>query len=91
MTKPIEIKPQQLEEEKKAFELTTEYLSDLSNSDLKDIKKDSLLDTVDELEAIIGDFFDCVDSYVELSNIDVKAIEKLKNDWIAYDKELAGK
>ncbi|EEO6566157.1 DUF5344 family protein [Listeria welshimeri] len=85
----IFINPEGLNDEVKEFSKTSQSINEISNSKLKDIKKDLLLESVNELEDLISEFLKCIESYIKLSEKDIAEIEKLKEAWIKGDEEIA--
>ena len=72
-----------------SFKTTTGELASLSRKNAVDANKNTVLDSVDELIAMVNLFSECVEQYMALSTKDVEEMESLKEKWVLKDLTLA--
>ncbi|MDT0000749.1 hypothetical protein QJV15_07725 [Listeria cossartiae subsp. cayugensis] len=89
MADKIIVHPNELQVEVDSFLSTTKEVGDVSNEKLKNLKEETILATIDDLQDIVDKFTKCIESYYKLSIKDANEIETLKEAWIEGDKELS--
>lgn len=72
-----------------SFKTTTGELASLSPKNAVDANKNTILDSVDELIAMVNLFSECIEQYMALSTKDVEEMESIKEKWVLKDLTLA--
>ncbi|MBO1909813.1 hypothetical protein [Sporosarcina sp. 6E9] len=85
----VYLNPDAFKGEVDSFKATTGELASLSVKDTVNANKDTILDSVSELIAIVNLFNECVEQYMALSNKDVAEMESLREKWVQKDLNLA--
>lgn len=83
------IDPVGLDSDISAFEDTTSDISNINATNVLEVKKKTILDSMDKMISIIEDFNQCVEEYVALSNKDVDEVKSIKEQWVMTDTKIA--
>ena len=85
----VYLNPDGFKGEVDSFKKTTSELASLSPKNAVDANKNTILDSVDELIAIVNLFSECIEQYMTLSTKDAEEMESLKEKWVLKDLNLA--
>ncbi len=85
----ILIKPDQFSAEVDEFKGTTEEISSVKVDDVINVNEKTILNSMDELIAIINTFQSNVEQYITLANKDVAEMNSLKEKWVTKDENLS--
>ncbi|MFD1850865.1 hypothetical protein [Oceanobacillus bengalensis] len=83
------INPVGLDSDTSAFDSTTSGISNIKANGVLEVKKKTILDSMDTMIFIIETFNQCVEEYVALSNKDVEEIKSMKEQWVMTDTKIA--
>lgn len=83
------IDPVGLDSDVSAFEDTTSDISNINATSALEVKKKTILDSMDTMISIIETFNQCVEQYVALANKDVDEVKSIKEQWVMTDTKIA--
>ena len=85
----VYLNPEGFKGEVDSFKKSTSDLASLSVANTVEAKKHTVLNSVDELMAIVNLFSENIEQYIALSEKDVREMDSLKEKWVQKDLTLA--
>ncbi|HLS23653.1 MAG TPA: hypothetical protein VK037_07010 [Pseudogracilibacillus sp.] len=85
----ILINPKQFIAEVDEFKGTSAEISAVKSEDLLNVNEKTILNSMDEMIAIISMFQSIIDQYIALANKDVTEMYSLKEKWVTKDTNLS--